>query len=548
MRTLLLITILLLSLFLRLFLLDKIPVSLNWDEAAFGYNAFSILETGKDEYGENLPLIFKSIGDYKNPLLVYLLVPFIKIFGLNEWGVRLPAAILGSLTVLVAYGLVNVFFKSSRWAVIAALLLAISPWHLQFSRAGLELPISMFLITLGIYLFGLSIYKSKYFLILSSIAFGVCFYSYYADRVLLPLLGLMLVIIYRKELLKIKKLSFISAVIFLMIILPLVGPFLSEGSQQKTLNTTIFGYNPPGEQLKLWEENSIHPIVNSVFNNNLVRSFWMMANRYLNHFSPSFLYLNGVEDKRQFIYGMGMTYVFEIPLLLFGIYNIFYLKGKNKYMLIAWLMLSPIPAAITRDETHARRAFQMLAPLVIIEGLGMVRIVNLVSNIKSEYKKITIVGISSLIVFFSITYYLLSYYIFTPLKTFEGAGGWQYGYKQLVEVVSPIKNNYQKVIIDNSYQGPYIFFLFYEKYPPIKYQPQANLVYKCPTCLGEGGGYDNFIFKEIYWPFDRSRKKTLFAGPPNKIPEQDIEEGKAAILQKIYFPDGRVAFLVVETF
>ena len=81
------------SLFVRLIFWQKTP--LLWDEAALGYNAYSILETGRDEYGQILPIIFKSFGDYKPGFYVYLTLPFIKVFGLNELSVRLPSIILG---------------------------------------------------------------------------------------------------------------------------------------------------------------------------------------------------------------------------------------------------------------------------------------------------------------------------------------------------------------------------------------------------------------------------------------------------------------------
>ena len=64
-----------------------------WDEASLGYNAYSILKTGRDEYGTFLPIIFKSFGDYKPGLYVYLCLPFVYILGLNELSVRLPSII-----------------------------------------------------------------------------------------------------------------------------------------------------------------------------------------------------------------------------------------------------------------------------------------------------------------------------------------------------------------------------------------------------------------------------------------------------------------------
>ena len=82
-------------------LLAKTP--LLWDEAALGYNAYSISQTLRDEYGQFMPLIFKSFGDYKPGLYVYLAVPFVTIFGLNEISVRLPSIILGALSPILLF-------------------------------------------------------------------------------------------------------------------------------------------------------------------------------------------------------------------------------------------------------------------------------------------------------------------------------------------------------------------------------------------------------------------------------------------------------------
>ncbi len=122
------------------------------------------------------------------------------------------------------------------------------------------------------------------------------------------------------------------------------------------------------------------------------------------------------------------------------------------------------------------------------------------------------------------------------------------GYKELVEKVNSLeKDKYDQIIVDTSYQGPYIFFLFFEKYPPKNYQPQANLIQASVDELGEGPGYDKYVFRPIYWPEDRLLKNTLFAGPPERLPEKDIDGRKAKIIDKVFFATGEVAFVIVET-
>ena len=85
-----------------------------WDEASIGYNAYSLLQTGRDEYGKIFPLIFKSFGDYKPGVYIYLTIPFIAIFGLTELSVRLPSIILGSLLPILLYLLITTLNPKSK--------------------------------------------------------------------------------------------------------------------------------------------------------------------------------------------------------------------------------------------------------------------------------------------------------------------------------------------------------------------------------------------------------------------------------------------------
>ena len=98
-----LVLIIVLAAFLRFYQLGVNPPGLNWDETAHGYNAYSILKTGRDEYGYFMPLSFRSFDDYKPPLYTYLVVPSVAIFGLNSFAVRFPSALLGVLAVLFTY-------------------------------------------------------------------------------------------------------------------------------------------------------------------------------------------------------------------------------------------------------------------------------------------------------------------------------------------------------------------------------------------------------------------------------------------------------------
>ena len=103
---LLFLIVIVLSAFLRLYKLGQSPEGFYLDEAAIGYNAFSILKTGKDEFGKKWPLVFRSFGDFKAPVYSYLLVPVFAVLEPTVLLVRLPSAVAGILTVICFYWLI----------------------------------------------------------------------------------------------------------------------------------------------------------------------------------------------------------------------------------------------------------------------------------------------------------------------------------------------------------------------------------------------------------------------------------------------------------
>ena len=175
----LLFTILFLAAFLRFWRLGEVPPSPDWDEAALGYNAYSLLKTGKDEYGTRWPLTLRSYDDYKPPLYAYLTIPSIKLFGLSTFAVRVPAAVIGTLGVLGTYFLTRALTNNISLSFIAMFLLAISPWHIQFSRIAFEANIGVTLNIWGIYFLLKSLQNGRWMPLAAGIL-GFGFYSYHS--------------------------------------------------------------------------------------------------------------------------------------------------------------------------------------------------------------------------------------------------------------------------------------------------------------------------------------------------------------------------------
>ncbi|MBU1085769.1 phospholipid carrier-dependent glycosyltransferase, partial [Patescibacteria group bacterium] len=152
-----LILIIILASVLRFYNLSSNPPSLSWDETAIGWNAKSIFHTRRDEYGTRLPLVFKSFGDYKAPLYIYLTAPIVGLFGLNMITIRLLSVLAGISAVVVLYLLTEELTKNQIVALTTAFLLAITPWSVMLSRGAFEQNLALLFILLNIYFFKLAL-------------------------------------------------------------------------------------------------------------------------------------------------------------------------------------------------------------------------------------------------------------------------------------------------------------------------------------------------------------------------------------------------------
>ena len=137
------------------------PVALNRDETSLAYNAFAILQTARDEHGRFLPLQIESFGDWKLPGYIYTLLPFIAVFGLQDWVVKLPSALASLGTIVFGFLLVKKWSKDELFASLLALILAITPWSIHFARVAYETNLALFFWVFGLYFFEILIEKMK---------------------------------------------------------------------------------------------------------------------------------------------------------------------------------------------------------------------------------------------------------------------------------------------------------------------------------------------------------------------------------------------------
>jgi 4-amino-4-deoxy-L-arabinose transferase-like glycosyltransferase len=285
--------ILILAGFLRLYRLGSFP-ALNADEAAIGYNAYSLIETGKDEHGNPWPIHFQSFNDYKPGLYFYLVLPFVKFLGLNEWAVRLPGALLGIGTVWVTYLLVRELRKDKGQllALLSAFILTISPWHIHFSRGAWEVSVATFFIVLGLFLFICS--KQKLLILtLSVMSFALSLYTYHAARVVVPLLGLGLLAIYWDKVRSNIRNYSIAAVIGFVLVLPLVFDFVRPEISSRAAGVGLFADYGPIERIneQRGQHANLKGLVPRAMHNKLVNYSLSFLENWSEHFHGEFFFL-----------------------------------------------------------------------------------------------------------------------------------------------------------------------------------------------------------------------------------------------------------------
>lgn len=525
-KKILFIGIVVVAFILRFYRLGEVPVSIDWDEAAIGYNAYSILTTGKDEYGTRFPLVFRSFDDYKPPLYFYLTVPSVALFGLNEFAVRFPSALFGTLTVIVVYFMVGELVRRQKDKLfhllpfVTAFLLAISPWHVHFSRVAFEATTGVFFNVLGVYLF-LRGLRNGWFLALSAICFSLALYEYHSERVFVPLLVITLAVLYWRELLSQKVAVICSVVVGIAMVTPLILLLFNPANL-----TRLAGTSSLADQTGLLERNIVKlttaqknsDLLGTIFANRRITYAQVLVNGYLSHFNFNWLFINGDQERHK-APGMGLMYWWELPFLLAGLYQLkstTAVKRRVKLLVFIWFLISPVAASVTTEVPHAIRTIVFLPTFQIFTGLGLLSFWDYILHYKKNLQ-IGIICSFAVVFLFNFAYFTNLYFVHLNK---EYSKYWQYGYKQTVEYVVKNYGKYDHIIVSTKLEQPHIFFLFFLKYSPEIYLQNGG------TYSGGFAENRNAFDKYEFHPFsigqDSLRPKTLYIGTPGEIPGEGI--------------------------
>lgn len=538
-----LVAIVALGIFLRFYKLDQIPNGLQQDETSIGYNAYSILMTGRDEHGQAFPLYFKAFGEYKLPGYIYASIVPIWIFGLSAWSVRFTSALAGSLTVILMYFLTRRLVEpkdSSKIGLMATFFIAINPWHLHFSRGAFEVTLALFFLMFGIFFFLHAIQMKRMWLIpISLIVFIASIYTYNITRVVSPLILIALMMIFRKELKGITaRLLLISVITALVALIPFIISLPSRGGFDATKGTLIF--SSAAVQAPLLEFRSYFISLPSILNKFLLNQFaltmWRYVSNIISYFSAEFLFLTGSTHGNHGIGTTGQFYIFEFPLMILGI--IYMIRRlRTQQIILCWLIISIAVAAFTREAPHATRGFFLIPPMILLSAYGLLYGKELLLTLKPPLVKYSLGLLFIIMIMFNISYYFLSYYIRFPIAY---APAWRSEDAQLSKYLVSLDPMHETIIFDSESNFIYTSLLFYTQFPPDNFQ---NTVIRQPD---DSEGFSSVVsfgkyeFRPIDWTSDVGLPNTLLVSSPNLIPENMLP------LRTFYYPKRPIVIAVKE--
>jgi hypothetical protein len=496
---------------LRVVRLDQSPPGLNQDEACNGYDAYCILKTGRDQHGNFLPLTMQGFNDYRMPLFDYSLVPFVAAFGLKPASVRLCAAMWGAVDVLMIATLAGLLLG---WpgAAIAALLIAFSPWHFHFSRFAIAAITASATVDLAMASFFLWLTRRRNgWLVLSGWLFGLSLYSYPITKLFVPLMIGWLALLYWRDLMRSARTAAAAMSLVVLLALPQGVMLLRRTADMQARFASISVFNSGGPMRERF----------SLFGSNLA-----------SYFGLSYLFLNGDLNPVYHPPGFGQLLPEQAPLIALGLLAL--LGGRRRklaLLLLGWIVLASLPAALLLASPNAVHGILAAAPWILLSALGFVALLEFDFPYPSFKVAAAVVIVAATIVHGSqfVRAYFRDY-------TAQERLDFGYGLDQVVRETEKYGDDRERVFLTPLNQA-YIYVLFFRQYPPALFQ--RTTVTQEEGLFGRVMGFDRYLFPVVYpASIYRSIEHGVFVfGGGDTFPR--------APAATIRYPDGTAAYYIV---
>lgn len=558
-----LVLIVFLACFVRLFHLTSVPPSPYLDEVSNGYNAYSFIKTGSDEYGRHLPFLMQAYNDGRPTLFVYFMTPFIQIFGLNLFAIRLPAVVLSVFAVISLFFLTRELFighskKQDRLGVtiglLASFLYAISPWNIYSARIADEVNMSVSFFIFGLTLFIYAInrrLKSTPFL-LSVVCFVIAFYAYHGIKLFLPFFAIGLGIVFFKDFLARKRVVLIGLLLAIILLITLAMAFSEPGATSR-----LGGVNREDPNIialssrRLLFDRANNDLIGQVLDNRRVALSMEFANNYLRNFAPTWLFLQ--QGNSTFLVpDFGPLYHFGLPLLLLGLVMLIHddtIPLRYKALLALWIFASVIPAGLSSESPHLNRPNTIFPGLIVLQAMGLYTLLSWIRGVRNWLIRYGAYFITCTVIVSSFLWFLHAYFALFP---YEQSKRYQYGLTDAFLYAKEHEDAYQKIIISNGNNllMSYMYYLFATAYDPETYQKQGGTKSAFFTDTHLIGKYD-FRNPNLYEPTidkqdKRQKIKVLYITNPLELSDTIIKNENVSLLKKFQLLDGSDSIWILE--
>ncbi len=511
-----LLAIVALAAWLRLADLGELPAGFYCDEAGNAYNAASILNSGRDENGARWPLYVWSFDtSYKNPVFIYAATIPTALFGATPFAARFTAASFGIAAVLAIFFLGRAI-GGAITGLCAALLLAVAPWHLHFSRIAFELialPTFFIAGTTALVLF----VQGKRTLAWAAVAFAVCLYTYVPAKLLVPLFLFGFAAIFGERLWQRRREAAVAGLLFAVLAAPLVHFDLTNRNRASSyFRDTTF----------LADDMSVGEKVEK------------LARNYTHFYSPSFFFQNGDRILRHAVRNHGELYPIMAPLMLLGAVAIARSRSPGWVLVLLWLIIYPLAAIFIRREIpSATRAIVGVPAFCLLAAAGMDWVIRWARNLSSprisgrtsQLLTVTTLGI---LLAAQVIHYWRLYTEDYPAYTSRHYVGFQHGHEPAMRYFADHAGDYDRFILTTTRSNqPEIFLRYF-----IGLQQPARSVappFEAPENMERGHPEELFRY---------GRNRTLYAATPRDL----LYFADYDILETIRAPDGGVSFFLVD--
>lgn len=514
----LLVVVLLAALGLRVYRLTELPAGFFCDEAGNGFNAACLLHAGRDENGARWPLYVWSFGtSYKNPIFVYSAMLPLAVLGPTELAVRLTAALWGTATVLAMFFLGRALM-GPLVGLVAALLLAVCPWHLHFSRIGFELIALPFFFTCAVTAL-VRWTQGRRTLGQAAVLFGLCLYTYVPAKLFVPLFLAGFVLLYRRALHTRWRESLLAVVLLAVTVAPVLIFDLAHRGQAGAYfeRTTLLGRDEPAWRLAA-----------------------RFAQNYAAFFSPEFLF-EASNDRiiRHAVGEHGELYPFMAPLLVLGIVVALARRDRALRLPLLWLALYPVAAALMNEIPSASRGFIGAAAFCLVAALGaggILRLPALVGRHRAVVwgaQGVLLAALLAALVPAARAYWRLYSEVY-PTYSAREYTGFQFGHRRVLEVFRERYDDFDlELLTTRRSNQPDVFLRFYDGLrQPVRPDAAPPFEHRDKMVASSAEARDHYV---------APKRRILFAVLPEEVPLFADPQ----VIERVIAPDGSAAFVLV---